>query len=125
MINSRNINDLTPEAAKLCNLWIQQCKDIGINVLVYSTYRDAEAQRAEYLKGRTGVKGEKIVTYKDGVKNKSKHQERIAWDAVPLKGKVADWNNNEAYKKIADIAVKLGISAGYYWKMKDSPHFEI
>lgn len=125
MINSRKLEDLTPEAAELCQKWISECKESGITVLVYSTYRDAEAQRVEYLKGRTGVRGERIVTYKDGIKNKSKHQDRVAWDAVPLKGKVADWNNDAAYRKMADIAIKLGIKAGYYWKMVDRPHFEI
>jgi peptidoglycan L-alanyl-D-glutamate endopeptidase CwlK len=125
MINSRNIDDLTEEAAKLCKEWILKCKESGISVLVYSTYRDAEAQRAEYLKGRTGIKGEKIVTYKDGYKQKSKHQERIAWDAVPLKNGKADWSNDESYRKMADIAIKLGIKPGYYWKLVDKPHFEI
>ena len=125
MINSRSIDDLTPEAAEMCRKWLAACKDAGISVLVYSTYRDAEAQRVEYLKGRTGVKGERVVTFKDGYKNKSKHQDRVAWDAVPLKGKVADWSNDSAYRKMADIAIKLGIRAGFYWQMVDKPHFEI
>lgn len=125
MINSRDINDLTADAAKLCREWMLKCKESGITVLVYSTYRDAEAQRVEYLKGRTGIRGERIVTYKDGIKNKSKHQERIAWDAVPMKNGKADWANDDAYRKMADIAIKLGIKSGYYWKCVDKPHFEI
>jgi hypothetical protein len=125
MINSRKIEDLTPLAQEKCIAWISACKEIGIDVLVYSTYRDAEAQKAEYQKGRRGIPGERVVTYKDGYKKKSRHQDRVAWDAVPLKGKSADWGNTEAYRKMADEAVKLGIQSGFYWSMKDMPHYEI
>jgi hypothetical protein len=33
--------------------------------------------------------------------------------------------NDESYRKMADIAIKLGIKPGYYWKLVDKPHFEI
>lgn len=125
MINSRKLEDLTPLAKEKCEAWIAACKEAGIDVLVYSTYRDSEAQKAEYQKGRRGITGEKIVTYKDGYKKKSRHQDKIAWDAVPLKNGKPAWKDNDLYRKMADIAVKLEIRSGHYWEMKDSCHFEI
>lgn len=125
MINSRDINLLNLEAKMKCLQHINACESAGIKVLLIQTLRDAEYQGYLYAQGRTR-KGPK-VTNCDGVSKKSNHQSGNAWDLVPLnsKGKI-DWGNSEAFRKMADIAIKLGITAGYYFKsFKDSPHFEI
>ena len=125
MINSRNIEDLKPVAQLKCREFIKECEDAGLKIKIIQTRRDAEYQHSLWLQGRNGDK-RPIVTNKDGYEKESNHQSGLAWDTVPLDDKgVILWNDNKKFKKMADIAIKLGIRAGYYWKMVDSPHFEI
>lgn len=125
MINSRKIEDLTPEAQIKCRQFLSACSNAGLKILVINTLRDTEFQKSLYAQGRTKPGG--IVTNCDGVKNKSYHQTGKAWDCVPVddKGTIL-WNDSKKFKQMADIAVSLGITAGYYFKsLKDSPHFQI
>ena len=126
MINSRKIEDLVPDAQIKCRQFLSACSEIGLNVKITQTRRDAEYQNSLYQQGRT-VPG-KIVTNVDGYKKKSNHQSGQAWDAVPLdsKGQI-NWTDEKLYRKMADVAVKLGITAGFYWKSfkGDMGHFEI
>ena len=125
MINSRKIEDLNTTAQEKCKSFIVECEKSGLTIKIIQTLRDAEYQNSLYKQGRFGDK-KKIVTNKDGYKNKSNHQSGNAWDAVPVddKGNIL-WNDNEKFKKMAEIAKKMNINAGYYWKMVDSPHFEV
>lgn len=125
MVNSRNIDDLTPEARAKCLEFIEACKGEGIAVQIIQTLRDAEYQNSLYQQGRNGDK-RKTVTKCDGYKLKSRHQSGKAWDAVPLDehGKIV-WTNAATFREMAEVAKTLGIRAGYYFKMIDSPHFEI
>ena len=125
MINSRKIEDLTLKAQGKCKEFLSECEKAALKILVISTLRDAEYQATLYAQGRTKPGG--IITNCDGVKNKSYHQSGNAWDAVPVdsKGTIL-WNDSKKFKQMADIAVSLGITAGYYFKsLKDSPHFQI
>ncbi len=125
MVNSRKIEDLKPEAQVKCKEFIQKCVDVKIPVKIIQTKRDAEYQGSLYAQGRT--KPGNIVTNCDGVKKKSNHQSGEAWDAVPVdeKGNIL-WNDKKKFKQMADIAVSLGLTAGYYFKsLPDSPHFEL
>lgn len=123
MINSRNIEDLTPKAKEKCLEFIKLCKENGIEIKIIQTLRDAEYQNSLYQIGRT--KPGKKLTNCDGYKIKSKHQSGNAWDAVPLIDGQIDWNAKTEFKKMAELAKSIGIKAGYYFKMVDSPHFEI
>ena len=126
MINSRKIEDLKPVAQLKCREFIKACEDAGLKIKIIQTLRDAQYQNSLYQQGRTtGVKG-KTVTNCDGYKKQSNHQGGLAWDSVPIddKGNIL-WKDNAKFKQMADIAIKLGIRAGYYWKMVDPPHFEI
>lgn len=145
VIDSRNIDDLKPRAQAKCRSQINACKDAGLDVMVTQTLRDKERQAYLYKKGRTipgvecfcGKKANAVgtcpkhplglpVTFKDGVTSKSRHQDGLAWDLVPLDAnRKPDWHNMKAFKRIADIAVGLGIRAGFYWKCVDAPHFEV
>ena len=46
MINSRDINELNPKVAKLARKLIDECDKQNIDILITSTYRDAESQNA-------------------------------------------------------------------------------
>lgn len=126
MINSRKIEDLSEDAQKACNLFIRKCTEAGLSIKIIQTLRDAEYQNSLYQQGRTTGAIGKIVTKCDGYKNKSRHQSGKAWDAVVLddEGDI-DWNNAVLYKKMADIAVEMGLVAGYYFSFRDLDHFEV
>lgn len=53
MINSRSLTDLNPKVAAMCSEFINRCKAKNIDVIITSTYRDAESQNALYAQGRT------------------------------------------------------------------------
>lgn len=124
MINSRKISDLTPAAQIACNEFVKQCTIAGINISIIQTLRDAEYQKMLYAQGRTAPG--KIVTKCDGVLKTSRHQDGKAWDAVPLddEGKI-EWSNMLDYKKMAEIATKMGLTAGYNFSFRDLDHFEL
>lgn len=125
MINSRKIEDLKPVAQLKCREFIKECEEAGLNIKIIQTLRDAEYQHSLWLQGRNGDK-RPIVTYKDGYNSESNHQSGLAWDAVPMDDKgVILWGSTAKFKIMANIAKVLGIKAGFYWKMVDSPHFEI
>lgn len=123
MINSRKIEDLSESAQVKCKEFIELCKENGIEIKIIQTLRDAEYQNSLYQIGRT--KPGKKITNCDGYKKKSNHQSGNAWDAVPLIDGKIDWNATKEFKKMAELAKSINIRAGYYFKMVDSPHFEI
>lgn len=119
MINSRKIEDLTPEMKDKCYLFIQKCKEAGITVIVTSTYRDFEYQNDLYAQGRTKP-GKKVTNAKAGY---SMHNFRLAFDFVPIiKGK-AQWEDMALWQRCGKIAVECGLDWGGYWtSFKDMPH---
>jgi signal peptidase I len=100
---------------------------------IVSGFRTDEEQQELYARGRT--EDGDIVTYKDGIVKKSKHQSGLAVDAVPY----PSLYTNEAIMRdfgeyVLDVAVDLKkaglidsyITWGGHWrKFKDYPHFEI
>lgn len=102
----------------------------------YGGLRTVEDQQELYLKGRRGKKGERIVTYVDGIKRKSNHQAKSdgfghAFDIYGIEDGVATWKPSilkpiaEHIKKTAED-MKIEISWGGDWTtFKDLPHFEL
>lgn len=124
MINSRKVEDLKPDAQNACLKFIRLCTEAGLNIKIVQTLRDAEYQHMLYEQGRTAPG--KIVTKCDGYTNKSRHQSGEAWDAVVLNddGSI-NWSDACLYKKMADIAVKQGLTAGFYFSFRDLDHVEM
>jgi len=100
---------------------------------IVSGLRTTDEQQELYERGRTKPGG--IVTYKDGVKNKSKHQLGLAVDVVPYPSlyndrlKMRDFGNF-----VLGMAVMLkeygeidhDIEWGGHWvSFVDYPHFQI
>ena len=112
MINSRKIEDLHPKVADLCNQFITKCKDVGIDVLITSTYRDNESQNALYNQGRTTA-GNKVTNAKGG---QSFHNYKIAFDFCPIVNGKAQWNDTTAFNKCGEIAESLGLEWAGRWK---------
>lgn len=117
MINSRKIEDLTPNAQEKYKQFLGAVTDAGIKIKLTQTLRDKEYQNQCYKKGLSKC---------DGYKRKSAHQSGNAWDIVLVNDDgTLNWSDMVAYKKLADIAVKLGIKAGYYFSFVDAVHFEL
>lgn len=123
MINSRSVEDLSPEMRVLCKAFIAECKRIhDIDVIITSTYRDAESQNALYAQGRT-TPGKKVTNVKGW---DSYHQWKIAFDFAPLKFGKIDWNDTELFTKCGEIAESLGMEWGGRFKtLKDYPHVQM
>lgn len=121
MINSRNIDDLNSHVAKLCREFIAKCKADGIDVLITSTYRDAESQNALYAQGRTKP-GKRVTNAKAG---QSYHNYRCAFDFVPIVHGKAQWQDIATFKRCGEIGKALGLEyAGDWVRFKEYAHLQ-
>jgi peptidoglycan L-alanyl-D-glutamate endopeptidase CwlK len=121
MINSRDINELNPKVAKLCLDLIAKCKREGIDILITSTYRDAESQNALYAQGRT-IAGKKVTNAKAG---DSFHNWRCAFDFVPIVNGKAQWSDVATFDRVGIIGEKLGLTwSGRFVKFPERAHFQ-
>ena len=122
MINSRSIDDLTPEAQAKYHEFEQAMTKAGIRYIVTCTYRDQESQDWIYASGRK--RPGPILTKV----THSPHTARIAWDIAVLdaNGKVS-WTIGPEYRQAAQIGASLGLIAGglYEGGWLDYPHFNL
>ena len=129
MINSRKLEDLDPEARAVCQEHIRLCRDVGIEIIVTSTWRDFEAQDALYAIGRTVEKERWAITNAKG--GKSWHNFKAAWDVVPVVSGKAVWNSKDPlWKEVIRLGKQAGAEAGSDWKSfpdvpLDLPHFQV
>lgn len=122
MINSRKLDDLTPECQTLCQKLIDECKKVGIDLLITSTFRDVESQNALYAQGRT--KPGKVVTNAKG--GQSFHQYKIAFDVVPIENGKPMWDSIIKWAKIGKIGIGLGLEWAGNWKsFPEMAHFQL
>lgn len=121
MINSRKTEDLNPKVADLCRKFIAKCGAQGIDVIITSTYRDAESQNALYAQGRT-TPGKKVTNAKAG---QSYHNFKVAFDFCPIVGGKAQWNDTATFTKCGEIAESLGLEWAGRWKsFKELAHVQ-
>ena len=119
MINSRSMSDLNPKVAAMCSEFFNRCKAAGVDVIITSTYRDAEAQNKLYAQGRTEP-GKKVTNAKAG---QSFHNWHVAFDFVPIVGGKAVWNDDALWTKCGEIAEGVGLEwAGRWKKFNEMPH---
>lgn len=112
MLNSRKIEDLHPVVQPMARAFVAECLLAGIEVLITSTYRDAESQTALYAQGRT-TPGARVTNARAG---QSWHNWRCALDFVPIVGGKAMWNDLASFKRCAAIAEALGFEWAGRWK---------
>jgi len=120
MINSRKLEDLHPVVKKMVEKFIEECDRAGVDVLIYSTYRDAASQDALFAQGRTNPG--KIVT--NARAGQSFHNWRVAFDFVPIVAGKARWDDKEAYAKCGNIAESIGLQWAGRWtgKLRETAH---
>lgn len=112
MINSRDIKDLHPKVAARCKQFIDLCKKQNIDILITSTYRDAESQNALYAQGRTAP-GKKVTNAKGG---QSFHNWKVAFDFCPIVNGKPNWTDVALYTKCGEIAESVGLEWAGRWK---------
>jgi len=121
----RKIDTLEPAfKAKVEELIKQTEKATGRKWGISDGRRTMAHQKAIYAQGRT-TPGKVVSNAPPG---SSAHNYGLAVDLWPLTadGKNFDWSaNKKLFKIMADIAVKLGLTAGFYFKsFLDLPHIE-
>lgn len=94
----------------------------GLDWIVTSCRRTMAEQQAIYQQGRT-TPGKVVTKAPPGY---SAHNYGLAADLAPMKDGKIWWNAPDIiWQQMADVAVKLGLDAGYYFKsFKDMPHVE-
>jgi len=116
-----DLSQLHPKVKELAEKHIAKCKEAGISLLVYCTYRSIKEQDALYAQGRTKA-GKKVTNAKGG---QSYHNYRVAYDCGPVVGGNVAWNRNDLFKKIGEIGESLGLTWGGHFKsITDLPHFQ-
>ena len=125
MINSRKIEDLHPKVADVCRKFMAACEAQDIDIIITSTYRDAESQNALYAQGRTKP-GSVVTNAKAG---QSWHNWRCAFDVVPLRNGKPVWGTMgkdlELWNKVGAIGESVGLEwAGRWKRMREFPHFQ-
>jgi hypothetical protein len=134
VINSRDIDDLTPEARAMFQRFRSHAEGAGLVYLrhwiVTSFYRDQEYQDWLWAQGRTRP-GPKVTWTLA-----SQHTQRRAWDIAVRDhrtGKI-DWNVVKAdvdldrlpdYEEMAEIGRDLGLEVGMDFKKVDACHYEV
>jgi peptidoglycan L-alanyl-D-glutamate endopeptidase CwlK len=122
MINSRSLDELLPPVKERVEWFIKLCNMEGIDILVTSTYRDQESQRALYAQGRT-MPG-KIVT--NAGPGDSWHNWRCAVDVVPLVNGKPEWDgSNPVWARIGELGKEAGLEWAGDWKsFRELAHFQ-
>ena len=120
MINSRDLSALLPVVGAKAIAFIDGCKAAGIDVIVTSTYRDADSQNALYAQGRTTAG--KIVT--NARAGQSWHNHRCAFDFVPIVNGKAQWNDLDTFRRCGEIAESVGLEWAGRWtgKFREMAH---
>ena len=122
MISSRSIDDLLPLVKERAEKFLEDCRHQGIDLLVTSTYRDAESQNLLYAQGRTS--GGRIVTRAKG--GESFHNYRCALDVVPLVNGKPDWDGtHDIWGRVGAIGKANGLDWAGDWKsFRELAHFQ-
>tara|TARA_R110000772_G_scaffold3256_3_gene11771 strand:+ start:9506 stop:9925 length:420 start_codon:yes stop_codon:yes gene_type:complete len=122
MINSRKIEDLHPIVQEKVKKFVDLCHENNIDLLITSTYRDAESQNSLYAQGRTAP-GKIVTNAKAG---QSWHNHRCAVDVVPLRTGKPVWDGKDpVWKDVGRLGKEAGLEwAGDWVKFKELAHFQ-
>jgi len=134
-LGKQSLNNLVGVHPNLVKVMKAAILDTPIDFTIVEGVRTTKRQQELYAQGRT-AKGS-IVTYADGIKNKSKHQPKSdgfghAIDFCPYINGKLDWNNISNFKTVINhvkaTALLLGIkiTCGIDWqKPFDPPHIQL
>ena len=111
---SDKVSDLEPDVQDMCLAHLAALAREGLLMRACQTRRTFEEQDALY------AKTPKVTNAPAGY---SWHNFGRAYDLC-FTGADPFPDNDDLWKKVADIGESCGMSAGFYWKHPDRPHFE-
>jgi len=118
------LDTLEPDFKPLVEQLIAKVNDAtGLSWGISDGRRTMAQQAAIYAQGRTAPG--KVVS--NAPPGSSAHNFGLAVDLWPIKNGDFDWGTaDKVFKVMADIAVSLGLTAGYYFhSIHDAPHVEL
>ena len=127
---SRKLEDACPELQIIIPQFKDACADLGIDVLVYQTYRGEAEQNKAFAEGKSKLK---FPHSKHNVTVDGKPSAR-AFDCVPTKGQTIQWQDTSNLKKMGEIGKEMGLRWGGDFNMDgdkttndawDKYHFEL
>lgn len=127
---SRSLLDLRDDVRLMAVAMEKECAKVGIDLLIYCTWRSKAEQAVEYAKGRTAPG--KIVTNakpgqsKHNAVNRRSEPASLAFDCVPIINGKAVWDSkNPIWQKVGEIGESVGLEWAGRWKtFKEFPHFQ-
>lgn len=137
-LGQRSLDNLKGVHPNLVKLMTEAIKTSPVDFTITEGTRTTKEQQQLYAQGRT-TKG-RIVTYKDGVKNKSNHQAKsdgygYAIDLYPFFEGIVQVHHKDTVARLKQIAahikkvaksLNINITWGGDWKSPyDPPHFEL
>lgn len=140
MPTCRDIKELSPYMQEKAKKFKEECKNVGIEIIFLETYRSKEVQEAYYAQGRfpldkvnslrklaglvfiTDIENKKVIT--NAKAGQSAHQDREAFDAVPVLSRKIVWDRIDLFKKMSEIGKKIGLVCGADFKFTDYPHYQ-
>lgn len=122
MVSSRSLDDLAPQVRALAGLFIDRAKEQGIDVIITSTYRDAEAQQALYDQGRS-LPGTVVTNAKPG---DSFHNYRLAFDFAPIVGGKIPWGDSAVFTRLGQLGESIGLEWAGRWtgSLREMAHLQ-
>lgn len=114
---NRDIKSLQPIAQQAAQLFLDTCKERGIDIFVTEYHRSQERQNYLYEQGRS--RPGQIVTWT----RSSNHTSGYAWDIACNKPHAL--YDAKIIAKAGEVAKELEIEWGGTWKEQDMPHFQI
>jgi peptidoglycan L-alanyl-D-glutamate endopeptidase CwlK len=122
MISSRSLADLEPRVRALASEFIERAAELGIDVIITSTYRDAEAQQKLYEQGR-GAPGSIVTNAKAG---DSFHNYRLAFDFAPIVNGKIPWDDSALFGRLGTLGESLGLEWAGRWNgsLREMAHLQ-
>ena len=141
-----HLDDLRPKTKKLCELWIEECRKAGINLVVTQTFRSPQLQEAYYSQGREQLSQVNARRKKVGLSEIKEHENKIvtkakagssphnyglAWDFAPIVNGKINWDNLDLFRKCGEISKKISFDGytlewgGDFKTIKDFPHIQL
>ena len=112
-----DITELDQDTQAAVKEFVRICKEKGLPIKIFETYRPQARQDYLYAQGRTRP-GNKVTWTLN-----SFHTTRRAFDVIH---KDLLWNAPESFwKAVAEVGKSIGLNSGYYWTKQDRPHFQL
>lgn len=125
---SRQLSDLAPPVLHAALAFVESCAADGLQVLVYCTLRSNAEQAALFAQGRTAP-GAIVTSARAGQSMHNPDSTGHAWafDAVPLVGGKAAWNDSALLLRMGLIGERHGLEWAGRWRgaLREQVHFQI